>query len=137
MKKFVAGIVAGLVATMVLSVLMVMKGMMGLMPNLDVILMLSGMMGGAVAMAWAAHFMIGMGYGVVLSFSESIIPGDYMKKGIILGIVGWLMMMIVVMPMTGAGLFGMSMGVMAPVMTLLLHIIFGVVLGLVYGKLRN
>ena len=44
------------------------------------------------------------------------------------------MMMIVIMPMAGAGLFGMNMGVMAPVMTLMLHVIFGAVLGLVYGR---
>jgi len=43
-------------------------------------------------------------------------------------------MMVVLMPMAGAGLFGMSMGVMAPVMTLVLHLIFGAVLGWVYGQ---
>ena len=38
------GIVAGLVATAVLSMIMLAKGMMGLMPELDVIAMLSSMM---------------------------------------------------------------------------------------------
>jgi hypothetical protein len=38
------------------------------------------------------------------------------------------------MPMAGAGLFGMNMGVMAPMMTLVLHLIFGAVLGWVYGR---
>jgi hypothetical protein len=36
-----------------------------------------------------------------------------------------------VMPMAGAWLFGMAMGLMAPVMTLVLHVIFGAVLGAV------
>jgi hypothetical protein len=35
----------------------------------------------------------------------------------------------------GAGLFGMNMGIMAPIMTLVLHLIFGAVLGWVYGLL--
>lgn len=39
------GMVAGFVATVVLSALMVMKSMMGLMPELNVIAMLSKMMG--------------------------------------------------------------------------------------------
>jgi len=37
-----------------------------------------------------------------------------------------------VMPMAGAGLFGMAMGIMAPMMTLVLHVIFGAVLGAVF-----
>ncbi|CAB3803547.1 hypothetical protein LMG28614_05846 [Paraburkholderia ultramafica] len=43
------------------------------------------------------------------------------------------MMMIIMMPMAGAGLFGMALGMPAPVMTLVLHLVFGAVLGLVYG----
>lgn len=43
-------------------------------------------------------------------------------------------MMVMLMPMAGAGLFGMNLGVMAPVMTLVLHLIFGAVLGLSYAK---
>jgi len=39
-----------------------------------------------------------------------------------------------VMPMAGAGFFGMQMGLMAPIMTLVLHLIFGAVLGLVHGN---
>lgn len=44
-------------------------------------------------------------------------------------------MMIMLMPMAGAGLFGMKMGLMAPMMTLVLHLIFGTVLGWCYGRL--
>jgi len=36
------------------------------------------------------------------------------------------------MPMAGVGLFGMTMGLMAPMMTLVLHVIFGAVLGVTY-----
>ena len=35
----------------------------------------------------------------------------------------------------GAGFFGLKMGMMAPFMTLMLHVIYGAVLGYVYGKL--
>jgi hypothetical protein len=41
------------------------------------------------------------------------------------------------MPMAGAGLFGLSPGIMAPVITLMLHVIFGVVLGLVFQTLPD
>jgi hypothetical protein len=39
------------------------------------------------------------------------------------------------MPMAGAGLFGMKIGFMAPIMTRVLHAIFGAVLRFVYNKL--
>ncbi|MET4104588.1 Mg2+ and Co2+ transporter CorA [Roseovarius sp. MBR-78] len=42
----------------------------------------------------------------------------------------------VVMPMAGAGMFGMNFGMMAPMMTLVLHIIFGAVLGAVFQSKR-
>src|SRR5262249_44151595 len=45
----------------------------------------------------------------------------------------WLLMMIVLMPMAGAGLFGLHLGVRAPIATLVLHWIYGAVLGGIYG----
>ncbi len=37
--------------------------------------------------------------------------------------------------MAGAGLFGLKLGMIATVMTLILHLIWGAVLGYIYGKL--
>lgn len=45
-----------------------------------------------------------------------------------------LVMMVVMTPMAGKGLFGMSIGIMAPMVTLVLHLIFGAVLGWVCGR---
>ena len=59
-SNLIKGLIAGFVATAVLSALMVMKSMMGLMPELDVVTMLTRMMGAPTPLAgWAAHFMIG------------------------------------------------------------------------------
>ena len=136
MNNNVRGIIAGLVATIVLSVLMVLKGMMGVMPDLNVITMLASKMGGNVMMGWVAHFIIGaILYGLAFANLRGVLPGGSdVVKGIVLGIAGWLVMMLVVMPMMGAGMFAMNMGMMAAVATLMLHIIFGLVLGLTYSK---
>jgi hypothetical protein len=40
---------------------------------------------------------------------------------------------VVFMPMAGAGLFGVQLGLMAPVATLMLHWFYGAVLGGAYG----
>lgn len=133
------GMVAGFVATVVLSGLMVMKGMMGVMPELDVILMLSKMMGASSPIAgWLAHFAIGaFVWGGLFALLEPSLPGQsHWVRGVVFGIGAWILMMIAVMPMAGAGMFGMSLGMMAPVMTLGLHVIFGVVLGGTYGLER-
>lgn len=137
MNQYLRGLIAGLVATAVLSGLMMVKGMMGVMPELDIIAMLSMKMGGAVAMGWMGHFIIGgVGYGIGFALLRGVLPGgSLVAKGIVLGVLGWLVMMVLMMPMMGSGLFAMSMGMMAPVMTLVLHIIFGAVLGFVFAKL--
>lgn len=139
MNNTVKGIVAGLAATLVLSMIMVAKGMMGLMPELNVIAMLSSMMKVAMPLGWVIHFMIGtLVWGIGFSVVTGILPGGSdITKGIIFGIVAWLIMMLMVMPMAGAGLFGLNMGIMAPVMTLTLHAIYGAVLGFVFGKLGS
>ena len=137
-KNILKGMVAGFVATIVLSALMVMKSMMGLMPRLDVITMLSKMMGSSIAVGWIAHFMIGtVVWGGLFAWLDPQLPGRaHWMKGVTFGVGAWLLMMIAVMPMAGAGLFGANLGMIAPVITLVLHIIFGAVLGGVYGAER-
>ncbi len=133
------GMVAGFIATVVLSALMIGKSMMGLMPELDVIAMLAKMMGASSpAMGWVPHFLIGtVVWGGLFAWLDPHLPGgSHWLKGITFGVGAWLLMMVAVMPMAGAGLFGMNFGMMAPGMTLVLHVIFGAVLGGVYGAER-
>ena len=139
MNKFVKGIISGLVATIVLSILMIMKSKMGLMTDVNVIAMLASKMGGNTVMAWVAHFMIGMiGYGIAYVLIFSKLPfQSILLRGIVLGMAGWLAMMVAIMPMMNAGIFGLNLasGMMVPVATLMLHVIFGAVLSFVNSKL--
>jgi hypothetical protein len=131
------GFIAGLAATIVLSAAMLMKQSMGLMPELDPIAMIAAMAGaGSPAAGWIGHFVIGTffwggGFAVVSPY----LPGPYWMRGTIFAFGAWLMMMFVVMPMAGAGLFGRGLGAMVPVATLLFHVLFGLVLGAVYRLL--
>jgi hypothetical protein len=129
---------AGLSATAVLSLLMVMKAMMGLMPQLDILAMLAGAMGSpdTPLIGWIVHLAIGIVvYGAAIGVLDPKLPGtSHVGHEVMLGVIGWLIMMVVLMPMAGAGLFGMNMGVMAPMVTLVLHLIFGAVLGWFYGR---
>jgi len=70
MTNIAKGMLAGLAATIVLSLLMLMKAAMGLMPALDPISMIGVMMGVSSALAWGVHFMIGTVIWVVPSQSS-------------------------------------------------------------------
>jgi hypothetical protein len=110
---------------------------MGVMPDLDIINMIAVTIGGAAALGWTVHSIIGVvGYGAAMVILNERLPGNSPTgHGAIIGFLGWLIMMITVMPVAGVGMFGMAMGLMAPMMTLVLHLIFGTVLGWTYGKL--
>jgi len=142
MKTNIAkGMLAGFIATVVLSVLMVLKGMMGMMPEMNAIKMLAGMAHGFMGtpavplVGWVLHFMIGtFAWGILFSLLIGYMPGKSpITKGIVFGAAAWLLMMVMVMPMAGAGLFGLHLGMGAPVATLVLHWAYGATLGAVYG----
>lgn len=137
MSNIVKGLVAGLIATLVLSVLMMAKSRMGVMPDLDPVAMMTSMAGASSPLVgWAMHVMIGtVLWGILFALVHERLPGGLVGSGVLLGIGAWVLMMVAVMPMAGAGMFGMNMGMMAPAMTLMLHIIFGAVLGYSYGRL--
>jgi len=143
MGKTGKSMIAGFVATVVLSVLMVIKMKMGVMPELNAIKMMTTMAHGMLGtpavpiVGWIMHFMIGtVVWGVLFALIGKSLPGSgYVSKGLTFGVLAWVLMMVMVMPMAGAGFFGLSLGMMAPVMTLMLHLVYGAVLGGLYGKL--
>ena len=133
MNNIPAGIIAGLVATAALSALMMLKAQMGVLPGLDVIALLAAIMGTGSATGWVLHFLIGAGYGVLFSrISRSDTFRGAIAKGILLGLVGWVAMMVLLTPVMGKGLFGLAMPsetMLVPLATFMLHVIFGAVLG--------
>jgi hypothetical protein len=131
-----AGLISGFIATLVLSAIMVLKAKMGLMPDLNAIKMLARMLHGPLIMGWAAHFMIGVvAWGILFALLVDKLPGGVISSAIVFSIGAWLAMMLGPMPMAGAGLFGLHIGIMAPVATLVLHLIWGLVLGISYKRL--
>ena len=145
MHTYLRAMIAGFIATVVLSILMLLKSMMGVMPGLDLISMLARMAHTMMGMpdtpmvGWVIHFLIGtVLWGVLFALLFKSLPGSApVVKGMAFGVLAWLVMMLIPMPLAGAGLFGMHMGIMAPMMTLVLHLIWGAVLGATYGALSR
>jgi hypothetical protein len=135
------GLVAGFAATVALSMTMMVKHATGLMPRLDPVAMLTEMvarMTGTAPFAgvgWAVHFFIGtVMWGLLYSMLARHLPGAPIVRGMLFAVGAWLLMMLLVMPLAGAGPFGLRLGVGAPVTTLLMHLVFGAVLGVVYAR---
>lgn len=123
---------AGLAGTVAMTALMLMAPMMG-MPPMNIGAMLGSVMGGNVALGWMAHFVIGvvLALGYAATFAKRL-PGAPVVRGALFSLLPWLMAQVVVMPMMGMGLFSGSM--LAAGGSLMGHIVYGIVLGLVYGS---
>lgn len=107
------------------------------MPELDIIDMVAGMMGGSRLVGWTIHLMVGVlvyGLGYAWLFAP-IWPDAYWLSGILVGVIGWGIAGMMLMPMAHKGMFGARLGMMGPLMRLMMHVVFGAVLGLTYGLL--
>ncbi|MBI1804868.1 MAG: DUF2938 family protein [Ignavibacteriae bacterium] len=134
-KKFGKAVIAGLVGTLVMTMVMLMGPMMG-MPPMPVGKMLAEFIGMPEALGWIAHFMIGvvLALGYVYIFSSKL-PGSGLVRGALYGLLPWMVSQIMVNPMMGAGVFALSTS--APLLmvmgSLMGHVIYGAVVGGVYG----
>lgn len=139
-----SGLIAGFMATIVLSILMLAKSSLGLMPQLNPvedIVHVADQPTGMIfplPLGWIGHFLLGtVVWGIVYAALQASLPGAPVVKGVIFGALAWLAMMIIFMPLAGHGLFALSLGPQATVATLVLHLIYGAVLGGVYAKVAH
>lgn len=137
MSNSMKGLVAGLVATIVLSVVMLINSGMGIMPEVDFIRLLRSLGTLSTPAAWMDHFIVGVVvWGLLFGIYDAMSSGPApWLKGIIFGVFAWLVMLVAFMPLAGAGLFGAKLGGAILAGFLVLHLIYGAVLGVAYGLL--
>lgn len=128
-------LLGGFIGTLALTFLMYIGGPMMGLPKMDIAAMLGGMLGG-----WTIGMMMHVVNGTVIFplifayFLFGKLPGAPYLKGILWGVTLWLMAQLVVMPMMGAGVFGLKMGgIMAAFGSLMGHVIYGGILGAIAG----
>ncbi len=124
-------VLAGIVGTIAMTAVMLMAPMMG-MPRMNIGKMLGSQMGGNIALGWAAHFMIGVA--LALIYARLVVQrlgGPAPVRGALFSLFPWLAAQLVMMPMMGMGLFSGSMLMAGG--SLLGHLIYGIVLGQLYG----
>lgn len=137
------GLTAGFVATTLLSLLSLTRGWL---PQLDLVTVLDHIGEGLLAVSglpsipaagWILHFAVGtLWWGVLFGIIWPILPGQQpWARGAWFGLGASLLVMLMVMPLAGAGYFGMQISPLAPLVTILLHVIYGAVLGAMFGHL--
>lgn len=131
------GLIAGLIATLVLSAALVINTTMNLMPQIDLVRMLMNAASLSVTSAWMDHFIVGVViWGLLFAAYDGVAPDTAAwLKGIIFGCFAWLTMMVVFLPLVGAGFFGVKIGPAAVAGLLVLHLIYGLVIAVTYGAL--
>ncbi|RME08085.1 MAG: hypothetical protein D6803_02145 [Anaerolineae bacterium] len=145
--SILGAIVAGLVGTVVITLIMAMAPKMG-MPKMDMVGMLGSMFGGENrALGLVIHLMMGAIFALIYAYLWSAGVGSVsVGSGAVFGIVHWLIVGLIMggMPMMHAGIKSgaveapgvyvlKSGGVMAFMGGLVGHIIFGIVVALVYA----
>lgn len=147
--NILSAVIAGVVASLVFSMILAMAPKMG-MPKMDIVSLLGSMFGKPnLALGWVMHLMMGVVFALIYAFLwSSGISGATWLGGLIFGAVQWLAvgMVMGMMPMMHVGIKsgavqapGMWMtnngGMMAFMGGLVGHMIFGIVIALVYAAL--
>jgi len=137
MSNSLRGMIAGFVATLVLSAILLLKSSMDLVPELNLIRLLVNLGSISNVQAWMDHFIVGVVvWGLLFGAYDALAARPaYWLKGIIFGVFAWIVMGLLFMPLAKAGIFGYRLGPMAAVVTLFYHLVYGAVLGVTYGLL--
>lgn len=137
MPRVQKGLLAGLAATVVVSIIEAVNVTVGhwavAFPQLlSVILKVPDV----PAVGWVAHVIAGLGLGALFGVLCPRLPTDTAEsKGILFAVGAFILMSLVVAPIGGAGLFFMRAGFGTLAWMIASHAIFGIVLGNVYGRL--
>jgi hypothetical protein len=132
------GVVAGTAATLAVSLLMMLERVLGIAPELGLIQLLLRAIEAPAddrITGWVIHFLVGSLFGGALfaAVQSRLEANTPVKKGVLFGVLLWLAFMLGVMPAAGAGLFGFELSELAPLYLLVLHLVYGVMLGWTYG----
>ena len=135
--KIQQSVISGIVATIAMTLLMVLGGVLG-MPKMSPPAMLSAMMGIPVAMGWGMHFLIGIIFatGYVFFFNNWLKKiSNKSLRGAVYGILAFVVAQIgfpVMEGIFGNGKMTAPEGSMALMMigSIMGHVVFGIVIAL-------
>lgn len=128
-KRILHGVLGSLAGGVIMGIAMQMMGMIGMI----------GMMVGSesIAVAWLVHLVISAGFGV----AYPLLFGNMQRQwlgGLIYGFIWFLLGPLTLMPLfMGMGVQWSMAAVVGSMMSLVGHLMYGVVLGLVFDQLEK
>lgn len=131
---------AGLIGTGVMTALLLIEPSVGL-PNIAIGQILSTSLGLASAhlasgpaIGWMIHFLFGTVLALIYAgFFADRLPGKGFARGVLYGVLVFIAAQLVFMPLTGGGVFSRG-DVESLVGSLLGHVVYGGVVGYIYGS---
>ena len=141
MSSIKSGFLSGFVATYVIVSMLAMNNALKSIPEVHVARTLADILGQAdrPAVGWivlmlAGVFVVG---GLYAAYAHRLPIRKPLTRGLALGMASWLFMMLVFMPLGGAGLFGLGRSPVVPLVTLVLNFAYWVVLAVMYRYLAG
>ena len=131
------GLLAGVAATLALSLIVVVRDALGLMPGPDLIRVFA-MIAGEIGLpetntwGWILHAAAGLAWGLLFGYIQHRQPGRPALKGLFLGAVIWVGVIFLIMPMIGAGFAGYDLAPATAGVMLALNLAYGAILGGAY-----
>ena len=140
------GVIAGFFATVVLSALIVLFNTLKILPELDIVHLIDKLGSIQIAAAWVDHFIVGtLLWGPIFAAFEATTAETRPRwqKGLAFGVIAWVAMMLIFMPVIGRGIFGWRHDPENPLVNpfvtgigmLGMHLVYGLVMGVVFDLL--
>jgi hypothetical protein len=131
------GVIAGLAATVPVAILIVIKGGLGLLPQVDFITLLTNLTGfGWGGAGWIFLFvaggLLGVGFSALDSHVGHVTGAGEIAHGVLFAVLLWAALMLVILPVYGGNVFGVGFAV-AVLAGLLLY---GIIMGVVYAAMK-
>ena len=138
----VKGVIAAIVATAVLAGLMMLNQNMGWVPGLDLVASFMKLAGSTeIVTGWIVFAVVlALIGGLVFSLLDAHLDRpegwEEIARGLLFGVGAFLLVGILVMPMSGADAFAMRYGIGGPIYLAIVFLVYGAVMGFIYGMMR-
>jgi hypothetical protein len=126
------GVISGVVASVLVSGGIYLASMLGFVQSLDPMRAAAGIALHPASLSWVAYFILGaLLWGTVFALLSPVLPGPFWCKGAAFGAVAWLLTVAIAQAAEASTMEPLALG---PVVV---HLLFGALLGLTYGTLLD
>ena len=141
MTSIKMGWLSGMVATVIAGSMLLVNNALHSFPDVRVARSLAAILGSPdhVVVGVAAILITGIFvFGALFAVLAPRLPArTYLTKSLVFAAASWLLMMVLFMPLAGAGLFGLGRSLIVPGATLVLNLAYWIALGLSYRYLMG